>query len=285
MRRTAPIAPITLLAIAGLTALPAMTSPAHAAARVDDDWARESKVANLRALSQRITLDVTEQPIEDIFRFIAEVTGADLEPIYLDDDRLEGIDPETTLTFKATNTPALLVLERVLSRVESKEKPASGYTWQFSDTGSIECGPKAILNERQTTELYDISELLFVIPSFDNAPAFDLSTSLQQSQGGGGGGQSPFQGAQDDDDDEPLEDRVTRIIDLIQANIEPDEWTSLGGSGGSITTFGTSLVVTAPDYIHRQINGYDFWPSRLHRAGRSGVQVRPDDRISGQRKP
>ncbi|RMH27684.1 MAG: hypothetical protein D6692_07345 [Planctomycetota bacterium] len=284
MRRTAPIAPITLLAIAGLTALPAVTTPAHAAARVVDDWARENKVANLRALSQRITLDVTDQPVEDIFRFIAEVTGADLEPIYLDDDRLEGIDPETTLTFKATNTPALLVLERLLSRVESKEKPASGYTWQFSDTGSIECGPKSILNQRQTTELYDISELLFVIPNFDNAPPFDLSTSLQQSQGGGGG-QSPFQGAQDDDDDEPLEDRVTRIIDLIQANIEPDEWTSLGGSGGSITTFGTSLVVTAPDYIHRQINGYDFWPSRLHRAGRSGVQVRPDDRISGQRKP
>ena len=281
MRRAAPIA---LLAIAGLAVFPVTTPPAHAGLQAaDDDWARENKVANLRALSERITLDVTEQPVEDIFRFIAEVTGADIEPIYLDDDRLEGIDPETTLTFKATNTPALLVLERVLSRTDSKEKPASGYTWQFSDAGSIECGPKSVLNERQTTELYDISELLFVIPSFDNAPAFDLSTSLQQSQGGGG--QSPFQGAQDDEEEEPLEDRVSRITDLIQNNIEPDEWTVLGGNGGSITTFGTSLVVTAPDYIHRQINGYDFWPASLHRAGRNGVQVRPDDRVAPRREP
>ena len=277
MPRTRPIASATLLALAGLVALPAAVAPAPASTRQDDDWARDSKVANLRALSKRITLDVTDQSVEDILRFIAEVTGADLEPIYLDDERLEGIDPETVLTFKATNTPALVVLERVLSRTESKESPASGYTWQFTDSGSIECGPKSVLNERQITELYDISELLFVIPNFDNAPAFDLSTSLQQSQGGGGGS-SPFQGAADDDDDVELEDRVTRIIDLIQNNIEPDEWTALGGNGGSVTTLGTSLVVTAPDYIHRQINGYPFWPSRLPQVGRHGVRIRPDSR-------
>lgn len=280
---------LTLIAAAsGLAALPTAvfsTAQAETAASMDDDWARKNKVANLRALSQRISLDVTDQPVVDIFRFIADVTGAELEPIYLDDTRLDGIDPETTITIRANNIPALLVLERVLKRTESTENPASGYTWQFTESGTIEFGPKSELNRQQIVELYDISELLFVIPTFDNAPEFDLQSALQSSQGGGGG-QSPFQGGQqDDDDDLDEEERFQRLVDLIQANIEPDEWTALGGNGASLTTFGNSMVVTAPDYIHRQINGYDFWPSRLQQArrvdGRSEVRILPDTR----RKP
>ncbi|MEM9374399.1 MAG: hypothetical protein AAGA55_12225, partial [Planctomycetota bacterium] len=227
-----------------------------------------------------ISLDVADQPVEDIFRFLADVTGAELEPILLDDSRLDGIDPETTITIRANNIPALTVLERVLARTEAAESPASGYTWQFTDSGSIEVGPKSELNRQQIVELYDISELLFVIPTFDNAPEFDLSSALQSSQGGGG--QSPFQSAQDDDDDIDDEERFERLVELIQANIEPDEWTALGGNGASLTTFGNSMVITAPDYIHRQINGYPFWPSRLQQArrvnGRSEVRILPDTR-------
>lgn len=277
---------LTLIAASGLAALPAPAlSSAHAAsaASMDDDWARKNKVANLRALSERISLDVTDQPIEDIFRFLADVTGAELEPIFLDDSRIDGMDPETTITIRANNIPALMVLERVLKRTESAENPASGYTWQFTESGSIEVGPKSELNRQQIVELYDVSELMFVIPTFDNAPQFDLSSALQSSQGGGGS--SPFQGADDEDDDIDVEERFQRLIDLIQANIEPDEWTALGGNGASLTTFGNSMVVTAPDYIHRQINGYPFWPSRLQQTrrvnGRTEVRILPDTR----RKP
>ncbi len=272
---------LTLIAACGFAALPEPALSAASAASMDDDWARKDKVANLRALSQRVSLDVTDQPVEDIFRFLAEVTGAELEPIYLDDSRIDGIDPETTITIRANNIPALLVLERVLKRTESKESPASGYTWQFTESGTIEFGPKSELNRQQIVELYDISELLFIVPTFDNAPQFDLQSALQSSQGGGG--QSPFQGGnQNDDNTLDDEERFQRLVDLIQANIEPDEWTALGGNGASLTTFGNSMVVTAPDYIHRQINGYDFWPSRLQQPrrvdGRSEVRILPDTR-------
>lgn len=285
MTRLASLSIPALAVLAGsvIAAMPASVVPAASAQSHDDDWARKNKVANLRALSERISLDVTDQPVQDIFRFISDVTGAELEPIYLDDSRFDGIDPETTITIRANNIPALTLLERVLARTEAAETPASGYTWQFTDSGSIEIGPKSELNRQQITELYDISALLFVIPNFDNAPQFDLSSALQSGQGGGGS--SPFQSAQDDDDDEPLEDRVSRVVELLQNNIEPDEWTALGGNGASVTTYATSLVVTAPDYIHRQINGYDFWPSRLqqHRRvdGKTQLKILPDTR----RKP
>lgn len=280
MRR---IASLTLLAVAGLAVLPTLTAPAPAAVHADDDepWVRENKVKNLKALSQTVSVDVTDQPVEDLFAFLTATTGAEIEPIYLDDTRDDGIDPETTITIKVKNVPALVVLERVLARTQQAEQPASEYTWQFNDTGAIEVGPKADLNRRQIVQIYDISELLFVIPNFDNAPEFDLSAALQSGQGGGSSG--PFQGGNDNDTDQPtFEERRDAVIELLQANIEPTEWTALGGSGASVSPFGGQLVVTAPDYIHRQIDGYDFWPARLHEIrrvnGRTSVRVRPDTR-------
>jgi len=280
------LASLTVLAASGLALLPAQAlsmANATVATADDDAWIRKSKVTNMRAMTQRISLDVTDQPVQDIMDFLINVTGAEIEPIYLDDERIDGIDPETTITIRAKNIPALTVLERVLARTEAAESPASGYTWQFTDTGSIEVGPKSELNRQQIIELYDISDLMFVVPTFDNAPQFDLSSALQSSQGGGGS--SPFQGADEEDDPIDTEERFQRLVDLIQANIEPDEWTALGGNGASLTTFGTSMVITAPDYIHRQIGGYDFWPSRLQQIrrvnGRNQVRFLPEK----QRQP
>lgn len=281
MRHPAALS-VLFSAVAALAPLSLTTAPTHAAVADDDALIRGTKVTNLRALSQRVTLDVRDQPISDIFDFIASTTGAELEPIYLDADSFEGIDPDTAITIKATNLPALSLLERVLSRAQQIERPASPYTWQFTDTGSIEFGPKAQLNRTRVVELYDISDLLFIVPRFEDAPEFDLSSALQASQSGGGGGQSPFQTAGQQTDDVSTEDRVEVIVNLIETTVEPDQWDAVGGDGASISSFGTSIVITAPDYVHRQINGYDFWPARLQQTrvidGRREVRIRPDTR-------
>lgn len=275
------LAALSLLAFAGLSLWPASQAPASVAAVAeasDDRQLRKTKASNLRALSKRVTLDVKDQPISDVFEFIARVTGAELEPIFLDDEGFEGIDPETLITIRATNMPALSLLERVLARAQQIERPTSNYTWQFTDIGSIEFGPKSVLNRNQVVELYDIADLMYIVPRFDNAPEFDLSSALQSSQGGGG--TSPFQNSGGQDPDEPLEDRVQKLINLIETTVEPEQWVSSGGEGASVTMFGNSLVVTAPDYVHRQIAGYSFWPSRLQQVrtvdGRRQMHIRPD---------
>lgn len=286
--RTIPA--LALILAAGIAVLPMTATDAsgQTGARASDDSTRSAKVRNLRALSMRVTLDVREQPIADIFEFIARVTGADLEPIYLDDTGYEGIDPETLVTIKATNMPALSLLERVLARAQQIERPASNYTWQFTDTGSIEFGPRSVMNRNQVVELYDISDLMFTVPDFNNAPEFDLSSALQSSQGGGGG-TSPFQTSGQATDDVPAEDRVRRLIDLIESTVETEQWVTNGGDGASISMFGNSLVVTAPDYVHRQINGYPFWPARLQQVrvvdGRRQIQIRPDTAPTGASSP
>lgn len=280
MHRSIAIALGTVFLAAGLPAALAAPAPTARAARTDE--ARDAKVRNLRALSRPVTLDARDQPASDLFDFLAKATGADLEPIYLTGDALEGIDPEATLTIRAEDTPALIVLERALSRAaRAAGEPADAYTWQFTETGSIELGPKSALNARQTVEVYDVADLMYVVPRFEDAPEFDLSSALQSSQGGGGSS-SPFQSSSQEPEPAPLAERLEALVNLIETTVEPGQWASAGGDGASIRPFNNTLVVTAPDYVHRQLAGYDFWPARLQQArvvnGRHEVRIRPDVR-------
>ncbi len=248
----------------------------------DDAESRKAKRELLIKLSKPVTLDVENQPIADLFQFLSDVTEAEIEPIFLNDDiSVDGIDPETEITIKVTEIPALVVLERILLRAERSEGTGQEYTWQFSEYDTIECGPKSELNRHQRVELYDVSDLLYLVPDFDNAPEFDLQSAVQAAGGGGGGGstQSPFSGGSQDIDPVNIADRAQALEDLITTTVEPDQWAALGGDGGAITFYNRSFIITAPDYIHRQIAGYDFWPARLQQIrkvnGRQQIKIKP----------
>lgn len=290
MKRARTITPMlcSLVSFAGLPLVAAGTiaisdTPAIAQSSTssDDAETRKAKRELLVQLSKKITLDVEEQPISDLFNFLSDVTGAELEPIYLNDDlSVDGIDPETLITIKVTDIAALVVLERILLRAERAEGLGEEYTWQFTDYGTIECGPKSRLNESQRVEIYDVADLLYVVPDFDNAPEFDLQSAIQQGGSGGGGSTSPFSGgSQDPQDIQTFQERADALEQLITATVEPDQWSDLGGDGGTITLYNQSFIITAPDYMHRQIAGYDFWPARLQQIrkvkGRQHVKIRP----------
>ncbi len=236
-----------------------------------------AKAQTLRLMSKPITLDIEDQPLEEVLDYIMQVTGAELEPVYLDSISSTGMDPDTLLTLRVTDIAAISLLERVLKKAERIESIGEEYTWQFTDIGSIECGPKSVLNINSRIELYDISDLIMAVPDFDNAPDFNISS------GGGSGGSSPFSGSTGDVDIESSGERATSIINLIQTSVEPAQWANTGGSGATLTVYGTSIVVTAPDYIHRQIVGYDFWPARLHTVRAKGdqrwIQIKPDPKF------
>ena len=273
-----PAVGITTLLVTDTSAI------AQSSTSSDDAEMKQAKREVLKKLSKPITLDVEDQPIEDIFAFINDVTGAEIEPIYLNDDLdTDGIDPATEITLNVKERPALIVLERILSKAARSDGLGQEYTWQFTDYGTIECGPKSRLNNNQRIELYDVSDLLYIVPDFDNAPEFDLQSAVQAAQGsggGGGGGQSPFSGGSQDADLQNPRERAEALKDLLTATVEPDQWSELGGDGGAITIYNNSFVITAPDYIHRQIAGYEFWPARLQQIrkvkGRQEVKIKPD---------
>lgn len=221
--------------------------------------------------------------LEDVLAFIREITGAEIEPLWMDDAAVDGLDRDTLITLNVRRVSALKLLEMVLQKAESDTSAyTGGNTWQMTDWGTIEVGPKSLLARNMRLEVYPINDLLWEIPNYDEAPEIDLQSVLQSSQGGGG--QSPFQQNQQQDiDRRTLQERADDIIDIIESLVEPEQWLS-GGGTASIRFFQGNLLVKAPDFVHRQLGGYAWWPSAQTSSrvvnGRRYVSIGVDTGIS-----
>ena len=152
-----------------------------------------------------------------------------------DDD--EGIDPTTPITLKLSNQPALIILERITSQLN----PEKGATWQLRH-GTLEIGLKQQLASRgrQRLETHYIQDLLFTIRNF-SAPELDTFT--------GTGGDNRTEPSQ--------QEEINRVIELIVKFVEPELWEQNNGPC-SISNYKKTILIRAPDFVHRQINGYSF---------------------------
>lgn len=221
----------------------------------------------LSRMMKTVSVSFQESTLESSLNFLQSATGADLEIMWLGDNDSSGLTKETLISAKADNLTALRVLEIILERadVASGNSYSGGSTWQMSDTGALQIGPRERLNKFKRTEIYDVSDLVLEVPNYDDAPTLDLQQALQASQrGGGGGGQSTFTNTNNNNQSNtrPLETRTQEVVELITTIVESEQWQENGGDGGSIRVFqGKALVVKAPDYMHRGINGYPYWPS------------------------
>lgn len=220
------------------------------------------EVDTLRKMHKPITVEFKDQQLGAVMEFIAGTTGADLEIMWADDRAAEGLNKETVINLECKNLTALSLVERVLAAAASAEgQPAGTSTWQMSDTGEMQIGPKTRLNAFKRVEMYSIDDLLTEVPNFLDAPEFNLQTVLQGAQGGG---QSPFdEGNEEEPDVRTRQQKIDELIDLITTTVEPDQWDSSAGGGGSIRSFQGSLMVNGADYIHRQLAGYPYWRSKL----------------------
>jgi hypothetical protein len=55
-------------------------------------------------------------------------------------------------------------------------------------------------------------------------------------------------------------------MEIIQEQCEPEAWTDAGGDWATMRYYQGVLIIRAPDFIHRQIDGYPFAPARPRRA-------------------
>ena len=267
MRRQLPSPAASFLALAVIAASPALAQQTPAAQPARSGAAGQAEVAVQGQRPERVTLSrmmrpltatFDQQPLEDIMNYIVQQTGAELEIFWMDERTGQGLDPEQLISIKFENMPAITVLERVLAKAE--DAFGGGNNWQMTEWGEMQVGPTSRLNRFNRTEIYDINDLLLVLPEYPDVPQLDLQQALQSSQGGGGG-QSPFQDANDTDvEEEPIEDRAQDIIDLIEDLVEPDHW--IENPRASIRYFKGTIIVRAPDYVHRGIVGYTYWPTR-----------------------
>lgn len=239
--------------------------------------AQDPRRVSLERLHKNVEIELKDSRLEDVFVFITQYSDLDLEPLWLTDQgAITGLDKETRISVKVRNETVLSLLERVLERAST---PLDQATWQLTPSGGVQVGPKSRLNRAATVKIYDIQDLTFAVPDFVDVPELDLDTVLQQgSQRGGGGGGGLFNDPAMQTLGEREEDSAQRIVDILLQTVEPEQWIQNGGDGASLQYLHGNLIIRAPDYIHRQIAGYPFWPGYSGTPSHAGRYVN----VSGQ---
>ena len=212
--------------------------------------ANRTVLATLR--DTRMPVEFNDNAFEDVVAFIGSTTNIDID---VDWESLAdiGVDPDTPVDLKLKSVQISVLLDRVLGKVSDPTLPAG---WAIQD-GILTIASDEVLRLNTVLETYDIRDLIFVVPDFDNAPQFNLQSAVSQAGGGGGGGggQSPFTTSGGNVTTLPRVDRVQAIVDLIQANVDPDGWTSIGGDTSSITELNGNFIITTTPKNHRAIIG------------------------------
>lgn len=266
------------------TTTSATSTPAAAAAPVTVRPSGRPERDTLKKLMRPITLNYTENRLEDVITSIKDLTEADIEPMWLDDRSPDGMDKETKITLEVKGRTAMSVLEQVLELAGRDSSTGNGNTWQMSESGSIQIGPRSRLNKFRRVEMYSIQDMLMDVPNYTNAPEFDLQTVLR-SGGGGGGAQSPFRANNEDQGDQrTTNEKAQEVVDILTQLVETDQWVDNGGDSATIRFFQGSLIVNAPDYVHRGLVGYPYWPAGSTRVsmvkGRRYVTIGTQQAIS-----
>jgi len=213
-------------------------------------------------LMRPITVDFQEKRVEDVIAFVRDFSGAELEPLWIDDQNPVGLDKDKIISVKVENGTVLSLIDKVLEKARGD---AGELAWQMTETGAMQIGPKERLNKYRRVEIYDVNDLLQEVPDHPDVPRIDLQQALQAAQGGGGGGgQSPFKEENQQTQQQRQADRQQKAEELtkiLTELVEPEQWVDNGGSGGTIRYYRGTVIVNAPDYMHRGINGYPYWPA------------------------
>lgn len=106
-----------------------------------------------------------------------------------------GVEPDTTVTLKLDNVPADLALKRILALVSAQGDEFNPVTYSVAD-GIVTISTQKELTKAVELRLYDVRDLLHVVPEFQpSGGGGGLANSQQVGSGGGrsnnsGGGRS-----------------------------------------------------------------------------------------------
>lgn len=225
-------------------------------------------------LYTKVTVSFDHTRVRDVITYLKDRLGITIIARYSDDRIGFGIDPETPITFEAEDMPAVILLEAILDQCADVDD----CTWQLR-RGYVEVGTKERLGLPPARELrtYSIESLLFEAPRFDDAPRVDLISAYSWGNewrshdrygvlGGGYGGAGGYGGTiapggrNSISDEARRQEKAQEVIDLITQTVDPGGWSRNGGDWANIRYFDGLIVVKAPDFVHRQINGYPLIP-------------------------
>ncbi len=218
-----------------------------------------------------------DSPFEEVLRAFQDMTGL---TFYVDWRALEasGVDRTSPVTLNLGDVPIEVAFDRVLEQVSDDFDPVE---YDIQD-GILEIATHSALADRTVLEVYNITDLLFEIRDFDNAPEMGQNQGGGAGGGGGGGGGrggggggfggggggsgggsggGGFGGGFDfgepgeDPDRMTRDELVDRIEDIIRDNVDTTGWNDGTQSAHphSITELNGNLIISQTPANHRRI--------------------------------
>lgn len=201
-----------------------------------------------------VSVELDGVPAREAFDRLGKQVGVPLIGRYFDDPIGFGIDPDVPITIEATERPAFEVLEEMLGQCSPEGAPCA---WQIRK-GFVEFGTKARLSvpAARDTRTYYIADIIFDLPSHPlvrtrrELNALELVGEICETiePGQWDYGQPP--------DDSDREHMLSLQWQWRGKPTVPPRRYVPSARLATIRYWRYVIIVTAPDYIHRQINGY-----------------------------
>lgn len=224
------------------------------------------------ALQKQVPVDFNNQPFGQVIEALVESHNLNIL-VDWNDLKLAGIDANAPINLRL---PREVTLKKVLTEVLDQAGGGVVDLGYDIHEGVISVATQKHLDNRTYTAVYDISDLLMEVPIFADAPMTDLATASRPKPVRTYETMPWSVGDDDDDDierDPAREDRVRRIISLIQDVIDQDSWRETGGTIGTIREINSQLVVTQNTAAQQQIGGL-LDKLREQRAIQIGIEAR-----------
>ncbi len=204
--------------------------------------------------------------LKDALDYVTDLSGANVNVNWKALEQA-GVDKSTVVTMHLHDVTLRKALNVLLSQASSQNDLLTYYVSE----NVIEITTREIADQMMVTKVYPIDDLLVDVPDYTSIPDITQGSNSMSGQSGGtggtsvgassgsssgGGGSSLFGSSSSSSQTKSVSktEKAQQIIDLIEAVIRPDIWTTNGGKA-QIRYFNGSLIVTAPRSVHEEISG------------------------------
>ena len=206
----------------------------------------------LAALDRHIPGRFENNTLADIIVYLTKTSQQDFD-VDWNSLRNIGVDPETRISLDLNDKPVSVVLDRVLARASRDRQTRASFTVL---NGIVTIASEDALRQSTVTQPYNITDLLVEVPNFVDAPDMDLARLIAESSGRGDRRSAgPFGTIAKKDSAPGREQRITKLVAVVQDTVDPQSWRDHGGDTGAIQELNGSLIITTTPANHREIAG------------------------------
>ncbi len=227
---------------------PARIPPGSETPGIDDDLQS--------SLNTPIRIDFQNEPLGNVVQMLAKAANANISVAW-NSLASASINRNTPVNLTFANPVKLgTAIREVLDNVNGSDVKL-GYTVANS---LVKVATQRVLDRTVVERVYDVNDLLMIIPDFDDAPNMNLDQNSRaiaktKRRTVFDNGTIFFPEGDEDADESVIDEQANELVSLIRKTIEPESWRANNGDVGSITEINGQLVITQTPSTHARVGG------------------------------